>query len=145
MNFFFHFRDAQLMGTPSHPGWWTWGQCCWDDSFALARVILWGGGSSWPDWQQSNICLHQISWRERINCVSSRFGPISCRHWNIFTSANFSAVLNRNSSRTGICWTGRYAKWVIRRRTMIHQTGILGKHPRDQVMFRCPLPKYGWD
>ena len=30
------------------------------------------------DWQQSIICLYQTSRRMRINCVSSRFGSISC-------------------------------------------------------------------
>ena len=135
MNFFVNFRDAQLMGTPSHPGWWTLVRCCWDDPFVLARVILW--------WVKltlftpiNHLLASDIQTGENQQCQFKIWPHIlpALKHFHLsklLSSPKSRFLQNRDLLDWQICRMS--LRWA-----QIHHRGILGKHPGNQVVFRCP-------
>ena len=144
MNIFLNFRDARLMGTPSHPGWWTRGRCCWDDSFVLARVILWWIKLTWLT-AINHLLASDIQTGENQLCQFKIWPHIlpALKYFHLsklLTSPQLRFLQNWHLLDWQICRMSlRWAqKVVITRTAMSHQTGILGKYPRDQVVFWCP-------
>ena len=114
------------------------------------NMIKWNissfGGSSWPDWQQINHLLaSDIQTGENQLCqfkIWPHILPV-LKYFHLsklLSSLQLRFPQNRHLLDWQICKMSlRWAqKVVITWRTRIHQTGILSKHPRDQVLFWCP-------